>query len=161
MFSLAETWALAYDIRRCATLQDACTRPANLLIEEQIMKERPPTAIAWILAVFCLAFGSAVHAACSNPVTLPTCIESGEFSADPGFDLHNSCGDFAVSINVKAEGLDFTFNLPEGETMLGQIQSEIPSRDLQTMTNAYKDGSLFLMCCPEFSQYTRCQALAE
>lgn len=113
--------------------------------------------LAGMLAFLSLAFGSAVHAECTNAMTLPTCVHTLALEDGPGFDLSNTCGNYGVTINATAASLEITFNLDQGERMSDQILSEIPDRDLEILTEAYKDGTLSLMCCPDFSQFTRCR----
>lgn len=121
-------------------------------------------APASLLALFSLICGPAVHAACSTTMPLPSCIDTVPLDKNPRFDLQSAC-DYAVTINATASvvgaNLDFTFNLGQGETMSSLILSEIPSDELEILTNAHLDGILSLTCCPDFSRFTQCQTEAE
>ena len=129
-------------------------------VKEHIVNVRTES-IAFVVAVFSLVLGGQVYAACATTQTVPGCVETTTSSEDPGFDLTNRCGHYAVTLNVTAPDVDFTFNLSDGESMSSEILSEIPRGDLEALTNAHADGAVSVMCCPDFSSRTHCQSPLE
>lgn len=120
------------------------------------MKQLPlPVALA-LCAFASLAFATTAEARCAEGAPLPSCVEATETSEDPGFDLTNNCGNFKVSVNVLAPDVDFTFTMGVDETMSELILSEIPSSDLENLTNAHKKGEVELLCCPVWSSRSHC-----
>ena len=113
--------------------------------------------IAFVAAVVSLVLGEAAYAACSTTQTVPTCVQTTTTSEDPGFDLTNYCIDYAVTLNVTGPDVDFTFNIDRGESMSSEILSEIPSDELEALTDAHADGTVSVMCCPDFSSLTHCR----